>query len=225
MEVATHPAKESESRQAQRRYDRQAGLFDLTEAPVEALLFGRLRRRLWSEVSGERILEIGAGTGKNLRYHPAGSRVVGVDISPKMLGRAQEKADSQGRGIDLILADAQHLPFRDGVFDDAAASFVFCSVPDPVAGLREVARVSKGRVHLLEHVRSGNALAGKVMDLLNPVVVGAIGANINRNTVENVRKAGVEQDSVESRMFGIIKLIRGAVSGRTLAPKSSLDNS
>ena len=51
------------------------------------------------------------------------------------------------------------------------------------------------------------------MDLLNPVVVSAIGANINRNTVENVRKAGVEQDTVESTMFGIIKFIRGAVPG------------
>ena len=177
---------------------------------MEALLFGRLRRRLWSQVRGDRVLEIGAGTGKNLRYHPAGTRVVGVDLSPKMLGRAQQKADAQGRDIDLILADAQHLPFRDRVFDEAVASFVFCSVPDPVAGLQEVARVSAGRVHLLEHVRSANALAGKVMDVLNPVVVRVVGANINRNTVENVRKAGVEQDTVESRMFGILKLIRGA---------------
>ena len=195
--------------EGQRRYDRQASLFDLAEAPVEALLFGRLRRRLWSRVGGDRMLEIGVGTGKNLRYHPVGARVVGVDLSPKMLRRAQAKADSQGYDIELLLGDAQHLPFRDGAFDEAAATFVFCSVPDPVAGLREVARVSAGRIHLLEHVRSANPVAGKVMDLLNPLVVRVAGANINRNTVENVGKAGVEQDSVESRMFGILKLIRG----------------
>ena len=177
---------------------------------MEALLFGRLRRRLWGQVSGDRILEVGTGTGKNLSHHPVGARVVGVDLSPGMLRRAQAKADSQGYDIDLILADAQHLPFRDRVFDEAAATFVFCSVPDPVAGLREVARVSSGQVHLLEHVRSANPLAGKVMDLLNPLVVRLTGANINPKTVQNVGKAGIERDAVESRMLGVLKLIRGA---------------
>lgn len=212
--VAMPAAKESESLQTQRRYDRQASLFDVTEAPVEALLFRRWRRRLWSQVKGDRVLEVGVGTGKNLSHHPANVRVVGVDLSPEMLRRARAKVDSQGRQADLILADAHHLPFRDGVFDEAAATFVFCSVPDPVAGLREVARVSTGRVHLMEHVRSANPVIGRIMDLLNPITVRLLGANINRNTVENVRKAGVERDDVESKMFGIVKLIRGTAPQR-----------
>ena len=66
----------------QKRYNRQAGLFDFWEAPIEALGFKRLRKRLWSEVHGERILEVGVGTGKNLSYHPEGSRSVAVDLSP-----------------------------------------------------------------------------------------------------------------------------------------------
>ena len=197
----------------QRRYDRQARLFDFWEAPIEALGFKRLRKRLWSEVPGARILEVGVGTGKNLPYHPEGSRSVAVDLSPGMLRRAARKADRLGRDVDLVLADAQRLPFRDGAFDAAAATFVFCSVPDPVLGLREVHRVLRqdGDLHLLEHVRSRNPIIGRLMDWTNPLWVRVSGANINRDTVANVQRAGFELDAVESRMFGILKLIRGKV--------------
>ena len=197
----------------QKRYDRQAGLFDFWEAPIEALAFKRLRKRLWSDVHGERILEVGVGTGKNLPYHPQGSRSVAVDLSPRMLRRAARKADRLGRHVDLVLADAQRLPFRDGVFDAAAATFVFCSVPEPVMGLEEVRRVlrDEGRVHLLEHVRSRSAIVGRLMDWMNPLWVRVCGANINRDTVDNVESAGFELESVKSRMFGILKLIRGKV--------------
>ena len=197
----------------QKRYDRQAGLFDFWEAPIEALAFKRLRKRLWSEVHGARILEVGVGTGKNLPYHPEGSRSVAVDLSPRMLRHAARKADRLGRHVDLVLADAQRLPFRDGAFDAAAATFVFCSVPDPVLGLREVRRVVRrdGGLHLLEHVRSRNPIAGRLMDWTNPLWVRVSGANINRDTVDNVQRAGFELESVKSRMFGILKLIRGKV--------------
>lgn len=197
----------------QKRYDRQAGLFDFWEAPIEVLAFKRLRKRLWSGVHGARILEVGVGTGKNLLYHPEGSRSVAVDLSPRMLRHAARKAGRLGREVDLVLADAQRLPFRDGAFDAAAATFVFCSVPDPVLGLREVRRVVRqdGDLHLMEHVRSRNPIVGRLMDWTNPLWVRVSGANINRDTVGNVQRAGFELETVESRMFGILKLIRGRV--------------
>ena len=94
----------------------------------------------------------------------------------------------------------------------AAATFVFCSVPEPVNGLQEVRRVVRdgGRVHLLEHVRARNPIVGRLMDLANPIAVRLSGANINRDTVSNVEKAGIALDAVESRGFGILKLIRGS---------------
>src|SRR3972149_11730465 len=98
----------------QKRYARQAGLFDFWEAPIEALAFKRLRKRLWSEVHPARILEVGVGTGKNLTYHPEGSRSVAVDLSPRMLSHAARKAGRLGRDVDLVLADAQRPPLRHG---------------------------------------------------------------------------------------------------------------
>lgn len=211
-----------QTRVTQQRYDRQASLYDLKELPMELVGFGRLRKLLWQSVKPGRLLEIGVGTGKNLPHHPDGARVVAIDISPRMLRRAAVKVEREGRAVDLVLADAQKLPFRDASFDGVAATFVFCSVPDAVRGLDEARRVVKpgsGRVDLLEHVRSGWAVAGWVMDRLNPMVVRMMGANINRDTVGNVARAGIEIDEVESRGLGIVKLIHGRPAESASAPR------
>jgi ubiquinone/menaquinone biosynthesis C-methylase UbiE len=192
----------------QRRYDRQAFGYDLKDMPME--LFARaLRRRLWAKIEGARVLEVGVGTGRNLAYHPRQSGVAAIDISPKLLAKAARKARKKGRPVELGLMDAQRLAFGDGSFDSAAATFVFCSVPDPLVGLAEVRRVLKpgGRFLLLEHVRSQNGVLGWLMDRLNPMFVRLSGANINRDTVGNVAKAGFEVVAVGSHMGGLVKLI------------------
>jgi ubiquinone/menaquinone biosynthesis C-methylase UbiE len=135
--------------------------------------------------------------------------MVAIDLSPKLLARAANKAHKKGTAVELGLMDAQRLAFADGAFDCAATSCVFCSVPDPVAGLTEVQRVLKpgGRFILLEHVRSGWRPLGWLMDLLNPLMVRLAGVNINRDTVANVERAGFQLVAVDSSFGGLVKLI------------------
>lgn len=191
------------------RYDRIAPLYDLMEGMSEGR-FRPWRERLWAAVPDGLVLEIGVGTGKNLPYHPRGARMFGVDLSERMLARAQDKAQKTGRAIDLRVMDAQQLGYATHFFDAAAATFVFCSVPDPIRGLRELGRVVRpgGPIVLLEHVRIDRPPLGSLMDRLNPMIVRLWGANINRRTVDNVRAAGLQIERVESLgPMGMVKLI------------------
>ncbi len=191
------------------RYNRIAPLYDFMETLAERR-YRNWRQRVWSLVEGPKVLEVGVGTGKNMPYYPPGVQVTGVDLSEKMLLRARRRAERMGLSVALLQMDAQVLDFPDDTFDSAVATFVFCSVPDPVRGLREMARVVRpgGRIVLLEHVRAEHPLLGRLMDLLDPLVARLMGPHINRETVENVRRAGLTLERVEDvGMGGIFKLI------------------
>lgn len=203
-----------------RRYQRIAPVYDFMETLAERRYLD-WRQRLWALAQGPSVLEVGVGTGKNMPFYPAGISITGIDLTPAMLERARNRLQDMGLQdrVTLRLGDVQALDFPDASFDTGVATFVFCSVPDPVLGLREMKRVIKpgGRVMLLEHMRSPNPVVGALMDLLNPLVVRMMGANINRCTVENVQKAGLELEQVEDLgMGGIFKLIvaRAPVVGK-----------
>ncbi len=89
-------------------------------------------------------------------------------------------------------------------------TFVFCSAPDPIQGLRELGRVVKpdGQILLLEHVRIDRPVVGQLMDLFSPLTVRVWGANINRRTVENVQRAGFAIESIKNLgPIGMVKSI------------------
>jgi len=156
------------------------------------------------------VLEVGVGTGRNFPFHPPGCEVIGLDLSRRMLRRAEARVGMSPARVRLNIMDAQDLSFRSGVFDGAVATFVFCSVPDPVRGLKEVRRTLApgGRLVLLEHVRSSRPGLGRIMDLVNPLMVRITGANINRDTVSNVTRAGFRVTRVtELDSVGIFRLI------------------
>ncbi len=190
-----------------RRYDRIAPVYEWLEAPMEALALGRWRRALLARVQGPRVLEAGVGTGKNLPLYPPGVVLTAVDLSPRMLARSWGKP---GPGtVHRCVMDVERLALRDGVFDEAVATFLFCSVADPVRGLREVARVLRpsGRILLLEHVRPAGRVLGSLFDGLDPLVVRAMGPHINRDTVANVRAAGLTVETEEDLFRDIVKLL------------------
>lgn len=192
-----------------KRYDRIAPFFNLLAAPMEGIVIKPLRERLWSKVEGHHILEVGVGTGKNFPYYPKDARITAIDFSPEMLKQAAIAKIKQDVKVDLELMDVQDLRYADNSFDSVVATFVFCSVPMPVKGLKELRRVCKpgGQILLLEHVLSSNPALAAIMQLLNPLVVRLFGANINRNTVKNVKACPFSSVRVDEHSGHIVKLI------------------
>ncbi len=192
-----------------KRYDRIAPYFEILEAMMEGFFFKRHRQRLWERVEGYHILEVGVGTGKNFAFYPENARVTAVDFSPEMLKQAQRKQADKAIAVALDLMDVEALCFADNSFDTVIASFVFCSVPMPLKGLKEVYRVCKpgGQVLLLEHVISSKPPIAWVMNRLNPLVLKMFGANINRNTIRNVKACGFQWVHIDKHSGDLIKLI------------------
>lgn len=192
-----------------KRYDRIAPYFEGMEAVMEGLFFRTWRKKLWEKVDGHHILEAGVGTGKNFDYYPKHARITAVDFSEEMLKQAKRKKDRKNVAVELELMDIQSLPFASNSFDTVIASFVFCSVPSPSKGLKELYRVCKpgGQVLLLEHVVSSRPLIARVMNLINPLVFSMVGANINRNTVKSVRACAFSSVRIDEHSGDIIKLI------------------
>jgi phosphatidylethanolamine/phosphatidyl-N-methylethanolamine N-methyltransferase len=197
--------KDSDTKQ---RYDRIASVFDILEYPMEKMASEKWRAKLFSQAAGEQVLEVGVGTGKNLPYYPPGKSVTGIDISDRMLAEAKKKAAQAKGSFHLLKMDIQALDFPEAYFDTVISTYVFCSVADPIKGLKEVWRVlkPKGKVYFLEHVRPPG-LRGRIFDLLNPWIVRLLGANINRNTVENIQKVGFHLLKEETLFAHVFKFI------------------
>ncbi|MFZ7104018.1 MAG: class I SAM-dependent methyltransferase [Peptococcaceae bacterium] len=191
------------------KYNEKAESYDKMLAPMEKMMMGKWRKILFAKAEGL-ILEAGAGTGANIPYYPEKAvKVIGIDFSPKMLEKAKEKLSLAKVSVELMEGDVQHLPFKDSYFDTVVAACVFCSVPDPVQGFKELRRVIKpeGELYMLEHVRSEGKFLGLLMDKLNPLSLKYGGVNINRRTENNIRLAGLKVTSVELLFKDIVKLI------------------
>jgi ubiquinone/menaquinone biosynthesis C-methylase UbiE len=206
------PLEKTVTKKIRSRYDRISPYYDRMEAILERIAFARWRKQAFDSLHGEKILEVGVGTGKNLDFYPAGKEITAIDFGSRMLSKARNRAARKGLNVDLWEMDVQDLRFEDQIFDTIIATFVFCSVPDPIRGLREIKRVCKkdGRIILLEHVRPGGALGGRIFDLLNPFTVKAMGVNINRDTVANIRRAGLKIVKEKNLFRDIVKLIFAA---------------
>ncbi|HVN97700.1 MAG TPA: methyltransferase domain-containing protein [Syntrophorhabdaceae bacterium] len=124
--------------------------------------------------NGQRILEVGVGTGLSLSLYPNSCNVVGIDITRKMLEKAQQKKEKMGlTHVDLIEMDAENLTFEDDSFDHAVIPFVISVVPSPERMMAEVKRVTKtnGKIIIVNHFSSGNAFFFTIEKMLAPLFI------------------------------------------------------
>src|SRR6267378_7484346 len=106
---------------------------------------------------GERVLEVGVGTGINTLLYPTDCSVTGIDLTSSMLDKARDRVAREGiKNVRLLEMDAADMKFADDTFDIVYAPYVISVVPDPVAVTREMRRVCRpgGRIVILNHFRS-----------------------------------------------------------------------
>lgn len=121
---------------------------------------------------GDRVIEVGVGTGISLPFYPDECKVVGIDLTRQMLNKAKEKkAKYKLSHVDLIEMDAENIAFADDSFDHAVAGFVVSVVPNPEKMVSELKRVTKknGTILILNHFCSKNAFISKVERFFSPL--------------------------------------------------------
>jgi ubiquinone/menaquinone biosynthesis C-methylase UbiE len=212
-------------------------IYDATWGRVFAHGYDRFQRR--SEEAGMRerraeflapargrCLEIGTGTGLNLDCWPdTVHELVLSEPDPHMVARLKRAIDASSRRVEVLQATAEELPFDDDSFDTVALTYVLCTVPEPAAALREIARVLKpgGRLLFLEHVRSPDPGLARWQDRLHgPWYVFGNGCHCNRDTLASIEASLLEIEQAErDEIPKAVPLVRPMVSGSARAMVAS----
>jgi len=192
------------------RYERIAAFYDFLDLPFEYGRYRKIRPLLFEGLSG-RLLDAGVGTGRNFPFYPPAAEVIGIDLSPAMLARAERRRGSAAAPVELRQLDVTRLDYPDRYFDAAVATFLFCTLPDElqVPALKELGRVVKagGLIRLLEYTRPRGAIRRAITKIWEPWVYWAYGAGFDRRTEEHVPEAGLQL--IDSRFVAgdLIKII------------------
>ncbi len=199
-------AAQGETERVRRHYDRNAGSYDQLIAWIERVLFGGGREWICSQVRGE-VLEIAAGTGRNLPFYPEGVRLTAVELSPNMLEIARRRAGDLGIQAELRVGDVQELPFPDASFDTVVATLALCTIPDDRRAVTEAARVLRpgGLLLLLEHVRSSLLPVRILQRALNPLTVLIERDHLLREPLRHVWDAGLVVERLERSKLGLVE--------------------
>jgi len=194
-------------------YDKLAKVYDFTFGPT--LHPGRLQAIERMDIqSGERVLEVGVGTGINLSLYPKNCSVVGIDFSGPMLEIARERAARKDvRNVRLLQMDAADLKFADNSFDIVYAPYVISVVPDPVRVAHEMRRVCRpgGRIIVLNHFQSPNAILSRIERLLSPFTIH-IGFKADLDLPAFLAQAELQPQSIEKvnipKIWSLVTIIK-----------------
>jgi phosphatidylethanolamine/phosphatidyl-N-methylethanolamine N-methyltransferase len=185
------------------RYTVWAPFYD---AMVGAVGFASARRKSIEQLGlrhGDRVLIVGAGTGLDLDYVPAGVEITAVDVTPAMLRRLTRRAARMQRGVSASVMDARHLQFPDASFDAVIMHLIVAVMPEPDLGLTEAARVVKpgGRIAIFDKFLRDQQQPSIPRRLLN-LITRALFSDINRRLAPIVHGTGLVIVRDEPAAFG-----------------------
>lgn len=192
----------------QAKWDKMAPRFDSMAAKGAEARWKPYKSALFANMKGK-VLFMALGTGLDIPAFPPGQDITAIDISPKMIEQAQKRVAEYDGTIRAEVMDVHDMAYPEGSFDQAFTSCTFCSVPNPVEGLKAIYRVLKpgGELFMFEHTGSKFHPFGRMMDLMTSLTE-RIGPSMNRDTVSNVKAAGFEIVEVDNVFLDVVKTIK-----------------
>ena len=190
------------------KWDRVAPTFDFMASYGPEKRWEPFKREQFGNMGDGEILFLAVGTGLDVPFFPAGKSITGIDISQKMLDQATRRTDAYQGDLRVQQADVHDMPFADAQFDQVFTSYTFCSVPNPIDGLKALKRVLKpdGELFMFEHTGSRFFPFKPMLDLMTRVT-RQLGPEMNRATVENVLAAGYQLKRVTHVYMDVVKTI------------------
>lgn len=192
----------------QAKWDKMAPRFDSMAAKGAEARWKPFKSALFANMKGK-VLFMALGTGLDIPAFPPGQDITAIDISPKMIEQAQKRIAEYDGTIRAEVMDVHDMAYPEGSFDQAFTSCTFCSVPNPVEGLKAIYRVLKpgGELFMFEHTGSRFHPFGRMMDLMTNLTE-RVGPSMNRDTVSNVKAAGFEVVEVNNVFLDVVKTIK-----------------
>jgi phosphatidylethanolamine/phosphatidyl-N-methylethanolamine N-methyltransferase len=193
-------------------YDKLAKVYDLIFGPT--LHPGRLQALQRMNIQpGERVLEVGVGTGINLSLYPKDASITGIDFSGSMLEKARERVTRKGHRVRLLQMDAADLKFADASFDIVYAPYLISVVPDPITVAREMRRVCRpgGRIIFLNHFLSPNRVLSRMERAISPFTIH-IGFKSDLDLPAFLAQADLQPVSIEKvnipRLWSLVTCVK-----------------
>jgi len=193
----------------QEKWDRAAASFDMMSANGPEKRWRPAKLDVFSNMRPDaKILFMALGTGLDIDAFPAGCDITTFDISPNMVENAKQRLQDYDGNIHAEVMDVHDMSYGDNCFDQIFTSCTFCSVPQPVDGLKALYRVLKpgGELHMFEHTGSRIFPFNLMMKGMSKLS-SRFGPELDRDTVANVQAAGFELTAVNHVFLDTVKTI------------------